>query len=129
MERSERTRLEGIRNRLKQDIAAIDELLKIAQAPRPRSDAEVKKRAFAICKDIQRRGGTVSEQDLRRIVSGHGMPFAAVGALYAGGYLENTKKGVRLGNRGRLVMYQSARHLLTEDPRQSARRRQSKKAR
>ena len=100
MERSERNRLESIGRRLRQDLVAIDSLLRTSDPPRHRSKTEIKRRATAVCHGIQAQGGSVSKDRLRAIASKHGMAFGAVGALFAGEYLRKSGRGVGLGRRG-----------------------------
>ncbi len=100
MERSERTRLESIRRRMKQDLAAVEVLLRTADPPHRLSKANVRSRAQAICREVQAHGSTVRPERLRAITSKHKMPFSSVGALFAGGYLKKSAKGVSLGKRG-----------------------------
>lgn len=102
MERSERQRLEGIQRRLNDASKFVADLLKRAERPRLRSQREVTKRVQSILQDVRSGKGTVTQQQLRSIVTKHGMPFTAVGALYAGGYLTKTKTGATLGPRSRL---------------------------
>ena len=98
MERSERNRLESIRRRLRHDLVAIDSLLRTADPPRRRSRAEIKSRARAICQKLH--GIRVTDTRLRELTSEHGLPYQAVGALFAAGYLKRSAKGVGLGRRG-----------------------------
>lgn len=102
MERSEPIRLESVRRRLKENIATVEQLLKTAESPRRLSDADIKKRVASICRDLGSSGATDSQ--LREIVTKHSMPYHAVGALFAGGYLKRTSKGTVLGSRGRALV-------------------------
>jgi hypothetical protein len=109
MERNERARLQAVRRALGRSIVAVDELLKTAQPPRRLSVADIRKRALAICKDIQAHGGSVSKEQLKAIVTKHGMPYTAVGALYAGGYVRAIGKRLEVGPRT-LKVARAARH-------------------
>ena len=100
MERSERIQLQNMRRRLEHNLAALDHLLKKAAPPRRFAKADIRQRAAAICQEVRTRKGVVSKDQLRTIVTKHDMPYTAVGALFAGGYLKDTKTGVVLGSRG-----------------------------
>ena len=100
MERSERTRLESIRRRMKQDLATVDALLRKAHPPHRLSRANVRSRVQAICREVQAHGSTVEPDRLRAITAKHKMPFSSVGALFSAGYLRKSANGISLGKRG-----------------------------
>ena len=100
MERSERIRLQSIQTSLKRNLAAVEALLRTAQPPKRLSNKQVRARARAICQDIKARGGAVQKDQLREIIAKHGMAFTSVGALFGGGYLRESSKGITVGKRG-----------------------------
>lgn len=96
--------MEGVRRQLKASLAAVESVLASKAPPRRLSDADVKRRAEAICHEVRARGGQVSLDQLRAITVKHNMPFTAVGALSAGGYLRRTENGYALARRGTTVV-------------------------
>mgnify|MGYP001573167080 CR=1 FL=1 len=92
MERSERQRLEAIKRHLQRDLKVIEELLRTAKAPQRLSDAQIKQRALSIVAAIKKKGGKVTAEQLREIVTKQGMPFSAVGSLVAGKYVRKEEK-------------------------------------
>jgi hypothetical protein len=92
MERSERQRLEAIKRHLQRDLAVIQELLRTAKAPQRLSDTDIKKRCHSIVAAVKKKGGKVTADQLREIVTKNGMPFSAVGSLVAGKYVKKDGK-------------------------------------
>ena len=108
MERSERSRLEAIKRDLQKNLKTVDALLCTAHAPhrlQRLSRRASKERARAICKEVKKRGGRLSREELRDVLAKAKMPFTAVGGLFGAGYLKNTTSGTALGVRGRGVTH------------------------
>jgi hypothetical protein len=104
MERNERVRLESVRNQLRRNLRLLDQLLQHAPPPRHRSISDIKRRATNICRELAALRRPATPGQLRAVVTKHGMPYTAVGALYAGGYLRRSGKGIVLGARGTTIV-------------------------
>ena len=127
MERGERIRLEAIKRNLEGHLKTIKDLLRKASAPRRRSKKEVSKRALAICRTVAQTRRPVTDGELRKIVKKHGIPYASVGALYAAKYLERSKRGVALGDRGRAAIVSREQGVRPGTKKRSGRARRPKK--
>ena len=100
MEGFERRRLIQIRTKLARDLEQIDALLANARPPSRLSRAEGATRATTICRAIRSAGGSVARSELRNLCERHDLPYAAVGALFVGGYLRRSGEEVAVGPRG-----------------------------
>jgi len=101
MQRGERSRLEAIERQLKKSLSTVRSFLKSANAPIRMTRKQAQERATKICQELRGVRLAPGSKRLRELADQHGLPYQAVGTLFAAGYLKKTTKGTTLGPRGR----------------------------